>query len=205
MELWWVGRAPNSKINLKILGSDHCWGLTERSYICVLSAGDWMFRVVLLFSSKTLASTHRVKTSYLESSFYSVLLLSLWLCYWFWCIVCCAVFCERLQFCWCAGRFKWTPAEGFVCMHAHICVCVCVTGELTVPRYRTEKPSKSPPPPPPRRSFPSGHGLTTNSSGEVIIVNKSVKVSDTSYLFKYAEILSLVDVRFVYVQKCLFY
>ncbi|XP_049336222.1 SRC kinase signaling inhibitor 1 isoform X2 [Astyanax mexicanus] len=49
------------------------------------------------------------------------------------------------------------------------------SGELTVPRYRTEKPSKSPPPPPPRRSFPSGHGLTTNSSGEVIMVNKSVK------------------------------
>ncbi|XP_072536217.1 SRC kinase signaling inhibitor 1 isoform X2 [Salminus brasiliensis] len=49
------------------------------------------------------------------------------------------------------------------------------SGELTVPRYRTEKPSKSPPPPPPRRSFPSGHGLTTNSSGEVIIVNKSMK------------------------------
>ncbi|KAK3550687.1 hypothetical protein QTP70_002394 [Hemibagrus guttatus] len=48
------------------------------------------------------------------------------------------------------------------------------SGELTVPRYRTEKPSKSPPPPPPRRSFPSGHRLTTNSSGEVIIVNKSV-------------------------------
>ncbi|KTF72333.1 hypothetical protein cypCar_00044857, partial [Cyprinus carpio] len=40
------------------------------------------------------------------------------------------------------------------------------SGELTVPRYRTEKPSKSPPPPPPRRSFPSGLGLTTNSSGE---------------------------------------
>ncbi|MCJ8728425.1 hypothetical protein PDJAM_G00004200 [Pangasius djambal] len=48
------------------------------------------------------------------------------------------------------------------------------SGELTVPRYRTEKPSKSPPPPPPRRSFPSGHRLTTNSSGEVVIVNKSV-------------------------------
>uniref|UniRef100_A0A8C2JTE9 SRC kinase signaling inhibitor 1 n=1 Tax=Cyprinus carpio TaxID=7962 RepID=A0A8C2JTE9_CYPCA len=49
------------------------------------------------------------------------------------------------------------------------------SGELTVPRYRTEKPSKSPPPPPPRRSFPSGLGLTTNSSGEVITINKSVK------------------------------
>ncbi|XP_046702531.1 SRC kinase signaling inhibitor 1 isoform X3 [Silurus meridionalis] len=47
-------------------------------------------------------------------------------------------------------------------------------GELTVPRYRTEKPSKSPPPPPPRRSFPSSHRLTTNSSGEVVIVNKSI-------------------------------
>ncbi|XP_073796637.1 uncharacterized protein isoform X5 [Danio rerio] len=49
------------------------------------------------------------------------------------------------------------------------------SGELTVQRYRTEKPSKSPPPPPPRRSFPSGLGLTTNSSGEVITINKSVK------------------------------
>ncbi|XP_056105360.1 SRC kinase signaling inhibitor 1 isoform X1 [Rhinichthys klamathensis goyatoka] len=49
------------------------------------------------------------------------------------------------------------------------------SGELTVPRYRTDKPSKSPPPPPPRRSFPSGLGLTTNSSGEVITINKSVK------------------------------
>ncbi|XP_052451999.1 SRC kinase signaling inhibitor 1 isoform X1 [Carassius gibelio] len=49
------------------------------------------------------------------------------------------------------------------------------SGELTVPRYRTEKLSKSPPPPPPRRSFPSGLGLTTNSSGEVIAINKSVK------------------------------
>uniref|UniRef100_A0A8C2B7Q3 SRC kinase signaling inhibitor 1 n=1 Tax=Cyprinus carpio TaxID=7962 RepID=A0A8C2B7Q3_CYPCA len=46
------------------------------------------------------------------------------------------------------------------------------SGELTVPRYRTEKLSKSPPPPPPRRSFPSGLGLTTNSSGEVITINK---------------------------------
>lgn len=51
------------------------------------------------------------------------------------------------------------------------------SGELTVPRYRTEKLSKSPPPPPPRRSFPSGLGLTTNSSGEVITINKSVKVN----------------------------
>lgn len=55
-------------------------------------------------------------------------------------------------------------------------------GELTVQRYRTEKPSKSPPPPPPRRSFPSGLGLTTNSSGEVITVNKSVKVITNIYL-----------------------
>ncbi|NXW44897.1 SRCN1 inhibitor, partial [Nyctiprogne leucopyga] len=44
--------------------------------------------------------------------------------------------------------------------------------ELTVPRYRTEKPSKSPPPPPPRRSFPSSHGLTTTRSGEVIVTSK---------------------------------
>ncbi|XP_078385529.1 SRC kinase signaling inhibitor 1 isoform X3 [Cetorhinus maximus] len=44
--------------------------------------------------------------------------------------------------------------------------------ELTVHRYRTEKPSKSPPPPPPRRSFPSSHGLTTGRTGEVIITNK---------------------------------
>uniref|UniRef100_A0A8C8CHE3 Actin interacting protein 3-like C-terminal domain-containing protein n=1 Tax=Oncorhynchus tshawytscha TaxID=74940 RepID=A0A8C8CHE3_ONCTS len=44
--------------------------------------------------------------------------------------------------------------------------------ELTVTRYRTEKPSKSPPPPPPRRSFPSAHGLTTNSTGEVIVTTK---------------------------------
>ncbi|XP_048470380.1 sickle tail protein homolog [Rhincodon typus] len=44
--------------------------------------------------------------------------------------------------------------------------------ELTVHRYRTEKPSKSPPPPPPRRSFPSSHGLTTGRTGEVIVTNK---------------------------------
>ncbi|XP_051894847.1 SRC kinase signaling inhibitor 1 isoform X2 [Pristis pectinata] len=44
--------------------------------------------------------------------------------------------------------------------------------ELTVHRYRTEKPSKSPPPPPPRRSFPSTHGLTTGRTGEVIVTNK---------------------------------
>uniref|UniRef100_A0A668AWN5 SRC kinase signaling inhibitor 1 n=1 Tax=Myripristis murdjan TaxID=586833 RepID=A0A668AWN5_9TELE len=46
--------------------------------------------------------------------------------------------------------------------------------ELTVARYRTEKPSKSPPPPPPRRSFPSSPGLTTRS-GETLIPGKSVK------------------------------
>ncbi len=57
-----------------------------------------------------------------------------------------------------------------------ICSLIDWSGELTVPRYRTEKLSKSPPPPPPRRSFPSGLGLTTNSSGEVITINKSVKV-----------------------------
>ncbi|XP_069809580.1 SRC kinase signaling inhibitor 1 isoform X3 [Dendropsophus ebraccatus] len=44
--------------------------------------------------------------------------------------------------------------------------------ELTVPRYRTEKPSKSPPPPPPRRSFPSSHGITTTRTGEVIVTSK---------------------------------
>jgi len=48
--------------------------------------------------------------------------------------------------------------------------------ELTVPRYRTEKPSKSPPPPPPRRSFPSSPGLTTRS-GETLIPGKSIKVA----------------------------
>ncbi|KAJ8364625.1 hypothetical protein SKAU_G00134560 [Synaphobranchus kaupii] len=51
--------------------------------------------------------------------------------------------------------------------------------ELTVPRYRTEKPSKSPPPPPPRRSFPSSHGLTTNRSGEVIVTSKTIKKSES--------------------------
>ncbi|XP_071755286.2 SRC kinase signaling inhibitor 1 [Centroberyx gerrardi] len=49
------------------------------------------------------------------------------------------------------------------------------SAELTVARYRTEKPSKSPPPPPPRRSFPSVHGLTTNRTGEVIVTTKSLK------------------------------
>ncbi|XP_066554727.1 SRC kinase signaling inhibitor 1 [Amia ocellicauda] len=51
--------------------------------------------------------------------------------------------------------------------------------ELTVPRYRTEKPSKSPPPPPPRRSFPSSHGLTTTRSGEVIVTSKAIKKSES--------------------------
>ncbi|KAM4530582.1 SRC kinase signaling inhibitor 1 isoform 5-T5 [Odontesthes bonariensis] len=50
--------------------------------------------------------------------------------------------------------------------------------ELTVPRYRTEKPSKSPPPPPPRRSFPSSPGLTTRS-GETLIPGKSIKKSES--------------------------
>ncbi|XP_053708730.1 SRC kinase signaling inhibitor 1 isoform X4 [Synchiropus splendidus] len=50
--------------------------------------------------------------------------------------------------------------------------------ELTIPRYRTEKPSKSPPPPPPRRSFPSSPGLTSRS-GEPLIPGKSVKKSDS--------------------------
>uniref|UniRef100_A0A674BMU0 SRC kinase signaling inhibitor 1-like n=1 Tax=Salmo trutta TaxID=8032 RepID=A0A674BMU0_SALTR len=46
------------------------------------------------------------------------------------------------------------------------------SAEMTVTRYRTEKPSKSPPPPPPRRSFPSAHGLTTNRTGEVTVNTK---------------------------------
>ncbi|KAJ8251785.1 hypothetical protein GJAV_G00225410 [Gymnothorax javanicus] len=50
--------------------------------------------------------------------------------------------------------------------------------ELTVARYRTEKPSKSPPPPPPRRSFPSSPGLTCRS-GEVIGPGKGMKKSDS--------------------------
>ncbi|KAM8946995.1 SRC kinase signaling inhibitor 1 isoform 2-T2 [Pelodytes ibericus] len=58
--------------------------------------------------------------------------------------------------------------------------------ELTVPRYRTEKPSKSPPPPPPRRSFPSSHGLTTTRTGEVIVTSKKeatfIKKSDSEEL-----------------------
>ncbi|XP_073539547.1 SRC kinase signaling inhibitor 1 isoform X6 [Phyllobates terribilis] len=58
--------------------------------------------------------------------------------------------------------------------------------ELTVPRYRTEKPSKSPPPPPPRRSFPSSHGITTTRTGEVIVTSKKdaafIKKSDSEEL-----------------------
>uniref|UniRef100_A0AAY4CZN2 Actin interacting protein 3-like C-terminal domain-containing protein n=1 Tax=Denticeps clupeoides TaxID=299321 RepID=A0AAY4CZN2_9TELE len=50
--------------------------------------------------------------------------------------------------------------------------------ELTVARYRTEKPSKSPPPPPPRRSFPSSPGLTTRS-GETLVPGKSMKKSES--------------------------
>ncbi|KAM9457539.1 SRC kinase signaling inhibitor 1 [Clarias gariepinus] len=50
--------------------------------------------------------------------------------------------------------------------------------ELLVPRYRTEKPSKSPPPPPPRRSFPTSPGLTTRS-GEVISSAKTMKKSES--------------------------
>ncbi|KAM3863810.1 SRC kinase signaling inhibitor 1 [Diretmus argenteus] len=50
--------------------------------------------------------------------------------------------------------------------------------ELTVARYRTEKPSKSPPPPPPRRSFPSSPGLTTRS-GETLVPGKSIKKSES--------------------------
>ncbi|KAJ8404279.1 hypothetical protein AAFF_G00340520 [Aldrovandia affinis] len=50
--------------------------------------------------------------------------------------------------------------------------------DLTVARYRTEKPSKSPPPPPPRRSFPSSPGLTCRS-GEVISPGKSMKKSES--------------------------
>lgn len=50
--------------------------------------------------------------------------------------------------------------------------------ELSVPRYRTEKPSKSPPPPPPRRSFPSSPGLTSRS-GEPLVPGKPVKKSES--------------------------
>ncbi|XP_062875041.1 SRC kinase signaling inhibitor 1 isoform X2 [Trichomycterus rosablanca] len=50
--------------------------------------------------------------------------------------------------------------------------------ELTVARYRTEKPSKSPPPPPPRRSFPTSPGLVARS-GEMNMSNKSIKKSES--------------------------
>ncbi|XP_062263603.1 SRC kinase signaling inhibitor 1 isoform X2 [Platichthys flesus] len=50
--------------------------------------------------------------------------------------------------------------------------------ELTVPRYRTEKPSKSPPPPPPRRSFPTSPGLITRI-GEPLTAGKSIKKSES--------------------------
>ncbi|KAF7203751.1 transcript variant X2 [Nothobranchius furzeri] len=50
--------------------------------------------------------------------------------------------------------------------------------DLSVARYKTEKPSKSPPPPPPRRSFPSAHGLTTNRTGDVIITTKNQKMDE---------------------------
>ncbi|XP_051795767.1 SRC kinase signaling inhibitor 1-like isoform X2 [Acanthochromis polyacanthus] len=56
--------------------------------------------------------------------------------------------------------------------------------DLSVARYRTEKPSKSPPPPPPRRSFPSVHGITTNRTGEVIVTNKSLKMEEDGDLPK---------------------
>ncbi|KAM9474022.1 SRC kinase signaling inhibitor 1 isoform 2-T2 [Salvelinus alpinus] len=47
--------------------------------------------------------------------------------------------------------------------------------QLTVTRYRTEKPSKSPPPPPPRRSFPSSPAGLITRSGEILIPGKSMK------------------------------
>ncbi|XP_036796872.1 SRC kinase signaling inhibitor 1 isoform X1 [Oncorhynchus mykiss] len=47
--------------------------------------------------------------------------------------------------------------------------------QLTVTRYRTEKPSKSPPPPPPRRSFPSSPAGLFTRSGETLIPGKSMK------------------------------
>ncbi|KAJ7992388.1 hypothetical protein DPEC_G00278000 [Dallia pectoralis] len=51
--------------------------------------------------------------------------------------------------------------------------------QLTVARYRTEKPSKSPPPPPPRRSFPSSPSGLTTRSGETLTPSKSIKKSET--------------------------
>ncbi|XP_014870954.1 SRC kinase signaling inhibitor 1-like isoform X3 [Poecilia latipinna] len=56
--------------------------------------------------------------------------------------------------------------------------------DLSVARYKTEKPSKSPPPPPPRRSFPSAHGLTTNRTGEVIVTSKNQKIEEDGDLPK---------------------
>ncbi|XP_078136053.1 SRC kinase signaling inhibitor 1 [Sander vitreus] len=56
--------------------------------------------------------------------------------------------------------------------------------DLSVTRYRTEKPSKSPPPPPPRRSFPSAHGLTTNRTGEVIVTAKNMKMEEDGDMAK---------------------
>uniref|UniRef100_A0AAZ3RF84 Actin interacting protein 3-like C-terminal domain-containing protein n=1 Tax=Oncorhynchus tshawytscha TaxID=74940 RepID=A0AAZ3RF84_ONCTS len=47
--------------------------------------------------------------------------------------------------------------------------------QLTVTRYRTEKPSKSPPPPPPRRSFPSSPAGLITRSGETLIPGKNMK------------------------------
>uniref|UniRef100_A0A8C9VM67 SRC kinase signaling inhibitor 1 n=1 Tax=Scleropages formosus TaxID=113540 RepID=A0A8C9VM67_SCLFO len=51
--------------------------------------------------------------------------------------------------------------------------------ELTVARYRTEKPSKSPPPPPPRRSFPSSQGNPPCLSGEAVSNSKGMKKSES--------------------------
>ncbi|XP_009333569.1 PREDICTED: SRC kinase signaling inhibitor 1, partial [Pygoscelis adeliae] len=70
-----------------------------------------------------------------------------------------------------AELMKAIPDLEFAAKHKQAQHRLC-PDELTVPRYRTEKPSKSPPPPPPRRSFPSSHGLTTTRSGEVIITSK---------------------------------
>ncbi|NXI88118.1 SRCN1 inhibitor, partial [Rhipidura dahli] len=67
----------------------------------------------------------------------------------------------------CCPRAWGGAGSGAVASQPRLC-----PDELTVPRYRTEKPSKSPPPPPPRRSFPSSHGLTTTRSGEVIVTSK---------------------------------
>ncbi|KAL4657809.1 SRC kinase signaling inhibitor 1-like isoform X1 [Arapaima gigas] len=51
--------------------------------------------------------------------------------------------------------------------------------ELTVARYRTEKPSKSPPPPPPRRSFPSSQGTPVCLLGEAAGNSKGMKKSES--------------------------